>query len=225
MFTKAFFKFFNSLSKNNNRDWFNEHKAEYQSVVVQPMCELIEAMGPRLQKISPYFIADPKPHGGSMFRIYRDIRYSKDKTPYKLHAACQFRHELGKDVHAPGFYLHISTQEASFGGGIWVPSNEDLSRIRNTIVDNPGTWKRIKSNPEVVNLFGGISGDGLKRPPRGFDPEHEHIDDLKRKSFLLIRQQNPEIIVEKGFIDEMEKTFKAAAPLMDYLCYAQDIKF
>ena len=189
------------------------------------MCAFIEAMAPRLKKISPHFLADPKPHGGSMFRIYRDVRYAKDKSPYKLHAACQFRHKLGKTAHTPGFYLHLSPQEAVFGGGIWLPPNEELAKIRSTIVDNPGTWRRIKTNSKIKKLFGGVSGDGLKRPPRGFDAEHEHIEDLKRKSFLLMRHENPEIILNKDFIDEVEKTYQAAGPMMDYICYAQDIEF
>jgi len=225
MFTPKFFNFFKTLAKNNNREWFNEHKPDYQQFVVQPMCELIEAMAPRLEKISPYFIVDPRPHGGSMFRIYRDVRYAKDKSPYKLHAACQFRHELTRNVHAPGFYLHLNLQEVVIGAGVWLPASEELAKIRNTIVDNPNTWNQIKTSGEVKKLFGGISGDGLKRPPRGFDPEHVHIEDLKRKSFLLMRHERPEIILDKSFIDEVEKTYKVAAPLMDYICYAQDIEF
>ena len=112
MFTPKFFEFFNALSKNNNREWFNEHKSDYQQAVMQPMCAFIDAMAPRLRKISPHFIADSRTHGGSMFRIYRDVRFSKDKSPYKLHAACQFRHELGKDAHTMGFYVHISSSRA-----------------------------------------------------------------------------------------------------------------
>ena len=224
MFTPKFFKFFKSLAKNNNREWFTAHKADYQQHVVQPMCEFIEAMAPRLRKISPHFIADPRPHRGSMFRIYRDLRYSKDKTPYKLHAACQFRHELGKDAHTVGFYVHMSAHEAVFGGGIWLPPGEELHKIRHTIVDNPNAWRDIKSSRTVKKYFGGIGGDGLKRPPRGFDPEHEHIEDLKRKSFFLMRREAPEIILEREFEREVEKTFKAAMPLMDYIAFAQDIE-
>ena len=160
-----------------------------------------------------------------MFRIYRDVRFSKDKSPYKLHAACQFRHELGKDAHAPGFYVHISPQEVVFGGGIWMPPNSELLKIRNTIVDNPNEWKRIKSAAKFQKLFGGVGGDGLKRPPKGFDAEHPHIEDLKRKSFFAMRREAPEIILDDCFIDEVEDTFKAAKPLMEYICYAQEIAF
>ncbi len=188
------------------------------------MCAFIDAMAPRLRKISPHFIADSRPHGGSMFRIYRDVRFSKDKSPYKLHAACQFRHELGKDAHTAGFYVHLSTEEAVFGGGIWMPPNNELLKIRNTIVDNPHEWRRLKSSRSIKKIFGGIDGDGLKCPPRGFDAEHEHIEDIKRKSFFLMRREPPDIILGDDFVREVEKTFKVAKPLMEYICYAQDIE-
>ena len=225
MFTPKFITFFKALAKNNNREWFNEHKSDYQQSVVQPMCQFIEAMAPRLKRLSPHFIADPRANGGSMFRIYRDVRFSKDKSPYKLHAACQFRHELGKDAHAPGFYVHLSPQEVVFGGGIWMPPNAELSKIRHTIVDNPSEWKRIKSNAKFKKLFGGMGGDGLKRPPKGFDADHPHIEDLKRKSFFAMRHEKVDIILTEHFIDEVEATFKAAKPLMEYICYAQEISF
>ena len=225
MFDQKFFKFFKSLSKNNNREWFKEHKSEYLESVVEPMTQFIEDMAPRLNRISKHFVADPKPNGGSMFRIYRDVRFSKDKSPYKLHAACQFRHELGKDAHTPGFYVHMSDEELVFGGGIWAPPNSELIKIRDTIVDNPHAWHKIKTDPDILKFSGGVSGDGLKRPPKGYDPEHQHIEDLKRKSFFVMRHENPQLICEKHFIDEVEKTFKAARPLMDYLSYALEIPF
>jgi len=225
MFTPEFINFFKELKRNNNREWFKAHKTDYQKVVVQPMCLFIEAMAPRLNRISPHFIADPRASGGSMFRIYRDVRFTKDKSPYKLHAACQFRHELGKDAHAPGFYVHLSPEEVVFGGGIWMPPNSELIKIRNTIVDNPNEWKRIRSGVKFRKLFGGIGGDGLKRPPKGFDADHPHIEDLKRKSFFAMRHEKPDIIFDKHFVDEVEATFKAAKPLMEYICYAQDIVF
>ncbi|MDJ0777696.1 MAG: DUF2461 domain-containing protein [Gammaproteobacteria bacterium] len=224
MFTPKFFEFYRALARNNNRDWFNAHKADYRQAVVEPMCAFIDEMAPRLRKISPHFVADSRPHGGSMFRIYRDVRFSKDKSPYKLHAACQFRHELGRDAHTVGFYVHLSTAEAVFGGGIWLPPAAELLKIRNTIADNPHAWRDIKNSRMVKKYFGGIGGDGLKRPPRGFAADHEHIDDIKRKSFFLMRREAPEVILRDSFVREVEKTFSAAMPLMEYIGYAQDIE-
>ena len=114
-FPKDFFTFFEDLNVNNNRDWFNENKNRYFDSVVNPISAFIVGMAPRLKKISPHYVADPKPHGGSMFRIYRDTRFSKDKTPYKTHAGVQFRHEAGKDAHAPGFYVHLATEGLFLG--------------------------------------------------------------------------------------------------------------
>lgn len=225
MFEPSFLKFFRTLARNNNREWFNEHKPEYKQNVVQPLSGFITAMAPRLNKISKQFNADPRPNGGSMFRIYRDVRFSKDKSPYKLHAACQFRHKVGKDAHAPGFYVHIAPDEVIFGGGIWMPPNPVLNKIRDTIVDNPQEWQRIKKAKAVNELCGGIRGDGLKRPPKGYDPEHQHLEDLKRKSFFAMRHEKPDFIFEKDFVDEIETTFKAAKPLMKYICFAMDIPF
>ena len=225
MFDPKFFRFFRRLAKNNNREWFNEHKEEYRELVLQPLVDFVNAMQPRLHKISPHFRAIPKTNGGSIFRIYRDVRFSKDKSPYKLHAACHFRHELGKDAHVPGFYVHMSPKEVFFGGGIWLPPAPALNRIRETIVNNPQEWRRIKSNRRLKALCGGIAGDGLTRPPRGYDTDHEHIVDLKRKSFFAMREASPGIIQQDNFVDEVEKTFRAASPLMKYLCFALDAQY
>lgn len=182
-------------------------------------------MAPRLEKVSKHFKADPRTNGGSMFRIYRDVRFSKDKSPYKLHAACHFRHELGKDAHAPGFYVHMSPQGTSFGGGIWSPPNPVLNRIRDTIVENPDEWTRIKNNKTIINLCGGISGDGLKRPPRGYDKNHPYIEDLKRKSFFVMRREKADFIYREDFADEVALTFQSARPLIRYICFALDVPF
>src|SRR3954453_20816279 len=106
-FGKAFFAFFRELAANNERAWFEANKPRFREDVQGGMSDFIAAMAPYLSKLSKDFVADPRPNGGSMFRIYRDVRFSKDKRPYKAHAACQFRHRFGRDVHAPGFYVHL----------------------------------------------------------------------------------------------------------------------
>ena len=157
-FPKDFFKFFNELKKNNTRDWFTANKPRYHESVVQPMGEYIVSIAPYLERISSFYKADPKPHNGSMFRIYRDTRFSKDKTPYKTHAACHFRHKAGRDAHAPGFYLHIETDRISIGGGIWRPPSKQLGQIREFIVDNPSAWAKL-TRSSVLNKMGGVQGD------------------------------------------------------------------
>ena len=174
-FPRDFFKFFVALKKNNNRDWFNENKARYHETVVGPMCEFIVAIGPRLKKISPYYVADPRPHGGSMFRIYRDTRFSKDKTPYKTHAACHFRHQAGKDAHAPGFYAHFELDHLFFGGGIWRPPSQHLNAIREHIADSPAEWARIRK-AKAIRDRGGIRDRTLRREQR--DSERQDAQGL-----------------------------------------------
>lgn len=223
-FPDDFYCFFQDLEQNNERAWFNENKARYYESVVNPISEFIVDMAPDLKKISPHYIANPRPHGGSMFRIYRDTRFSKDKTPYKTHAGVQFRHEAGKDAHAPGFYLHLAPEEVFFGGGVWMPPNPVLSRVRDHMVDNARSWSRIR-NSKAVLASGGIRGDSLKRPPRGFDPEHPHIDDLKKKSFYIATGVTAAATLKPDFSEQVIAGFKLAAPMMRFINDALDIPF
>jgi uncharacterized protein (TIGR02453 family) len=223
-FPRDFFSFFEELAANNNRPWFNANKDRYYESVVNPISEFIVCMAPRLQKISRHYLADPKPHGGSMFRIYRDTRFSKDKTPYKTHAAVQFRHAAGKDAHAPGFYVHLAADGLYFGGGVWLPPAPQLGRIRDAIVDNARSWSRIVQAPGVKQA-GGLQGDSLKRPPRGFDPGHAHIEDLKRKSFYVMGQAVAEDALKPGFVEQVSAGFRCAAPLNHFICDALELPF
>lgn len=223
-FSPDFFAFFEQLKQNNNRAWFTDNKARYYEAVVNPISEFIVCMAPRLEKISPHYVANPKPHGGSMFRIYRDTRFSKDKTPYKTHAGVQFRHEAGRDAHAPGFYVHLAAEGLFFGGGVWNPPNPKLNLIRDYMVDNAQAWGRVR-NAKAVKECGGIKGDSLKRPPRGFDPEHKHIEDLKRKSFFIMKEAPASHALKPGFADEVAAAFKAATPLTRFITGALDLPF
>jgi len=129
-FSKATFSFLGELSRNNNREWFHDNKQRYEEAVRGPALAFIEDIAPELQLIAPRFLAVPKKVGGSLMRVHRDIRFGKDKTPYKTNIGIQFRHEAGKDVHAPGYYLHIAPQECFFGAGIWRPDSTALGQIR-----------------------------------------------------------------------------------------------
>ena len=219
-----FFNFFEDLSQNNNRVWFADNKDRYYESVVNPISGFIVAIAPALGKISSHYMADPRPHGGSMFRIYRDTRFSKDKTPYKTHAGIQFRHKAGRDAHAPGFYLHLAADQVFFGGGIWNPPTPQLNRIRDYIADNARSWARIV-NSKKVREVGGIRGDSLKRPPRGFDAAHVHIEDLKRKSFYVMTESQPHAALEADFINDVIAGFRRAVPLNRFVTGALDLPF
>lgn len=223
-FPKDFFKFFTELKANNNRDWFATNKPRYVDSVVTPMTEFIIAIAPHLKGISRFYRADPKPHGGSMFRIYRDARFSKDKSPYKTHAACHFRHQAGKDAHAPGFYVHIETDGIHFGGGIWTPPSRQLTMIRDFIADNPAAWDKLIKSKSIKDS-GGIRGDSLKRPPRGFDADARHIDDIKRKSFFVMSEADADLALRADFVDETARAFRSAAKLNHFITDALDLPF
>ncbi len=222
---KDFFAFFKDLAKNNERTWFEANKQRYKDVVVGPLCDFMEMMAPRVAKISKHIVVDPRPNGGSMFRIYRDVRFAKDKRPYKENAGLHFRHGLGRDAHAPGFYIHFDPGEVFFGGGIWMPEPEALSKVRHAIADEPKSWKKIVDDKAFVMTFKAMGGDTLARPPKGFDPDHPFINDIKRKSFFAIHQSSVKVAQSPMLVDEVDTSFKTAKPLMKFLCDALDAPF
>ncbi len=220
-----YFDFFNELKTNNNREWFGDNKARFRTSVQEPLALLVEAVAPRLRRISKHFNADPRLNGGSVFRIYKDMRFSKDKTPYKTHGAIQFRHMLGKSAHAPGFYVHLAPDEIVCGGGIWHPPSPQLLNIRTAIRENPKEWQNIIGNDVFTGRFDALRGDGITRPPRGFDENDPHIKDIMRKSFFAMQDCLPADTQKPGFADDLEGVFQDAAPLMKFLCKAVDAPF
>ena len=222
---KDFFVFFKELKANNERPWFEENKERYKTTVIGSLSDFIEAMAPRVAKISKHIVVDPRPNGGSMFRIYRDIRFSKDKSPYKLHAGVHFRHGLGKDAHAPCFYMHFAPEEVFFGGGIWMPEPDALNKVRRAIAEDPKNWKKVIDDKTFAKAFKGVEGDVLTRPPKGFDADHPYINDIKRKSFFAMHESSAKTAQSAGLVDEVEEAFKAAKPLMKFLCDAVDAPF
>ena len=223
-FPEEMFSFLTDLGNNNNREWFSNNKERYENFVVEPVTRFIVAVGQFLPAISDVYIADTRRNGGSMFRIYRDTRFSKDKRPYKENVGCQFRHSAGKNVHAPCFYVHLAPAEVFIGGGIWKPDNNALDKIRNRIAENPKQWSRVIKNPAFSNYFGKLQGESLKRPPRGFGPGNPNIDDLKRKSFIASRHVKPQSALTPAFIKEVEKAFTTAMPLMHFITSALEIR-
>jgi uncharacterized protein (TIGR02453 family) len=153
-----------------------------------------------------------------MLRIYRDTRFSKDKTPYKTHVGCQFRHAAGKDAHAPGFYVHIEPGKCLFGGGVWHPPSAPLRAIRQRIIDKPERWREIIA--EIT-----VSGEQLKRGPKGFDPEHELIEDLKRKTFFSMAEVDEALARSDKFEKRVADQFAHIAPLMEFLTKSVGVAF
>ena len=223
-FSEATFRFLRQLRRHNEREWFHAHKAQYEEHVREPFLALIADLAEPIAAISPHYRADPRKTGGSLFRIHRDVRFSKNKLPYKPWSGARFFHERRREVPSPSFYLHIEPGNCFAGGGIWHPESPTLRRIRNFIADNPGAWKKATRSPAFRRHFQ-FHGERLKRPPRGFDPEHELIEDLKLKSFASGAPIDDAVVCSPRLLPEVVRTFQRIAPLVDYLCASVDLEF
>lgn len=216
--------FLSELSNNNNRDWFQANKQRYEQELLAPSLEFIEAMAVPLGKISPHFRAVPKKVGGSLMRIYRDVRFSKDKRPYKTNVGIQFRHEKGKDVHAPGFYFHIDTDEVFLGVGMWHPDANSLGKVRKAIDKKSTEWKRAKNGKAFRSQYE-LSGDSLVRPPKGYSADHPLIEDLKRKDHIGLCRLDHDLLFSPDIVKETAAIFRASKPYIKFLCQAIGVKF
>ena len=221
MLTKDTFKFLGELKKHNERPWFEKNKARYESQVRDPMLDLVAALQPRLRQITRHVVVDPR----SVMRIYRDVRFSKDKSPYKTYLAAMFWHSDGKESPSPGYYLHVEPGgKTMLGGGVWRPEGAALKRIRDAIAGDAAGWKKVTSGL----LKGGacsMIGESLKRPPPGYDPEHPLIEDLKRKDFCVSMTFGDAKVVSARFADEVGKGAEKMAPLMKFLAGAVGADF
>jgi len=213
-FSLEFFKFLKALSRNNNREWFLKNKSRYEKFVLAPSLRFVKDASKELKTISPYLVADPKPFGGSLFRIYRDIRFSKDKSPYKTHVAMEFWHRRsGKKAYA-GLYLRLAPGQSFAGAGIWHPDASTLFKVRSGIVSRPEAWRRVKE----AGLR--IEGESLKRPPSGFDPAHPFIDDLKLKDLTTGVHFTDRQVTGAEFMREFIRAGQTLNPLNKFLADA-----
>jgi uncharacterized protein (TIGR02453 family) len=213
------FRFLKELKAHNDREWFQENKARYEAEARDPMLRLIGEFSGPLSSISKQFVADPRPSGGSLFRIYRDTRFSKDKTPYKTHLAAHFPHRSAKagGVHGPGFYLHLEPGGSFIGGGIWHPDPDALFKVRQSIVARTRAWKALR----ISSLE--IEGEALKRVPQGFDPAHPCAEDLRLKDFFTTSSFTDAQVLAPDFLDQMTRACQRAAPLVAFLCKALEL--
>ena len=205
------------LASNNNRDWFLANKERYEHDVQGVALDYIAAMGPRIERISEHFLALPQKSGGSLMRVYKDSRFARGQDPYKTNIGIQFRHELAKDVHAPGFYVHIEPDGCFMGAGMWRPEPAALAKIRQRIVEQPKEWQKVRAN-KAFNEHWSLGGSGLKRAPQGYSEDHPHIADLKRKDFIAGHDLPGTAVAKADFVELSTEYFKAAAPLMKFLC-------
>lgn len=223
-FSSALFGFLRELRENNDRAWFSANRARYQDVVQEPALEFIQRFAPELRRISPHFRADPRPVGGSLFRIHRDVRFSKDKSPYKTSVGIHFRHAAARDAHAPGFYLHLEPGESFVGVGIWRPDSAAARKVREAIGADPKRWRAATRGKAFAGAFR-FGGESLKRPPAGFDPDHPLIDDLKRKDFIAMAPLSQRAVTSERFLGEFSSLCGTGSPFVRLLCEALDVPF
>lgn len=221
-FTPAALRFFSGLRRNNHKVWFEAHRGEYEREVRGPMRALIEEMDVRLARLAPEIVGDPK---RSMFRIYRDIRFSPDKSPYKTHAACWFFHRdgdrrVGSEAEGggAGFYFQVAPGESFVGGGIWMPPRSVLNRIRDAIAEDPRGFERVVQSPRMRRRFGRLSDDAvLKRIPRGFAENHPAARWLKYQSFTVGRELTDTQVTSPRLSSVLERDFAVMLPLVRWL--------
>ena len=223
-FDPSLLGFLDELAQNNERDWFAENKARYERLVREPALDFIVAMGPLLDRIAPEFEAVAKKMGGSLMRVFRDTRFGRDKTPYKTNVGIQFRHSQGKDVHAPGYYLHIEPGGHFIGAGMWRPDPGSLAGIRDAIVERASAWKSARDAAAFRKTYT-LDGGALKRPPRGYPADHPLIDDIKRTDFIATCAFDDDELFRKDFPARLAKRFDAATPMMKFLCRAVGVPF
>ncbi|MDH5412636.1 MAG: DUF2461 domain-containing protein [Flavobacteriaceae bacterium] len=201
------FDFFKSLGKNNNREWFNEHKGEFKSLETD------------IKKFYNTVLENLKKHDDvdklKMFRIYRDIRFSKDKTPYKTHFGGSFHRK--KPSLRGGYYLHISPGDSFIATGFWEPNKEDLFRIRKEFEIDDSQIRKIISKKEFKEIWGDFVGDELKTAPKGFDKEHPAIDLIRKKQYIFTKKFDNKEVVSQDFLNKIDGAFKTIRPYFDYM--------
>ena len=230
-FSAELFAFLRQLKRHNNREWFARNKERYHRVVVEPALRFVADFAGPLAKFAPHFVADARPTRGSLFRIYRDTRFSSDKRPYKTHAGIRFAHEGGsvapdlpevgrsgmKDVHRPVFYFHLEPDNCFAAAGVWHPDSRTLTRLRSAIVAAPEQWKRATRRLE-------FEGESLTRPPKGFSSDHPLIADLKRKDFISSVALSEEQVCGSRLMRDFTAACRTMLPLVEFTTRALGLK-
>lgn len=225
LFSTASFDFLRQLAANNDRTWFEPRKAEFQRLCRDPALRLIEALEAPLRALSPHFVASAKPIGGSLFRLHRDTRFSKDKSPYKPWLGIRLKHAAERErFEAPLFYVHLGPDACFAGGGLWHPAPTTLAKVRTFIAANPQTLTDVLAAPAFQRDFR-RGGESVTRAPRGFDPAHPLIEEIKRKDFVAMGAIGEAQACSDALVDLIVEHFRGCAGLVDYLCAALDVEF
>jgi uncharacterized protein (TIGR02453 family) len=223
-FGPGLLRFLEELQRNNTRTWFKAHAERYEAEVREPALAFIRGMARHVEKISPHLTASDRKVGGSLMRIHRDVRFSKNKQPYKTNLGIQFRHEAGKDVHAPGLYFHVDPSNVFLGVGMWHPGPESLAAVRQAIAEDGRGWKRIRDAKRFRNGWE-LGGESLKRAPLGYAADHPMIEDLKRKDHIAFCELTPEDVTRADLVDFVARRYGGAKNYLTWLADAVGMPF
>ncbi|HZT28592.1 MAG TPA: DUF2461 domain-containing protein [Bryobacteraceae bacterium] len=206
--------FFRGLARNNKREWFQPRKHIFDEKVKAPMVEMIRTMTREMMEFAPDYVTEPET---AIYRIYRDTRFSKDKTPYKTHIAASFGRRGFEKHGAAGYYFSVSHQEVEVGGGIYMPNPEVLLAVRQHLAQHHEEFREVAKNPAVLRLLGNVQGEQLTRVPKGFLPDHPAADLLRFRQYLLYTVLDPAIVTTPQLYREVMKRFRAMAPFLEFL--------
>jgi uncharacterized protein (TIGR02453 family) len=209
-FPVAALDFYDDLEVDNTKSFWDANKKVYDEQVRAPMVALTDALAQEF--------GDAK-----VFRPYRDVRFAKDKTPYKTHVGIYFRHARSADADTAGLYLHLEPGHVFLGAGIWHPGTPALKRIRDALVARPDGWREAVAAVEPTWKL--ADGESLKRPPAGYRKDHPLIEDVKRKSFAITSQLTQREVTGSGFLEEVEARAAGARPFMAFLCSALGVEY
>ncbi len=223
-FTVKSFQFLAELAAHNDREWFASNKSRYVEDVQTPSLELISAIEKPLRKVAPFLVASSAKSGGSLMRIYRDTRFAKDKTPYKTNVGIQFRHAAGKDVHAPGVYVHIAADECFVAAGCYHPEPSSLAKFRAAIAADGKAWVKARDDRAFHAVYK-LWGESLKTTPRDYPKDHPLIEDLRRKDFIGLSPLTRQQVLSVDLIPTIIDRVKASKALMRFLCEAIGVPY
>jgi uncharacterized protein (TIGR02453 family) len=206
--------FLRALKRNNRREWFQPRKEQYERDVRAPMQAIVEQLAIDMRSFAPEVVVDPKK---AIFRIYRDTRFSHDKTPYKTNIAASFTWRGLPRWEGAGLYFQLSHEDVWIGGGMYDPPTSLLQKVREHIVDNHRRMRSIVESAGFKRIIGTLDGQKLQRVPRGFDPEHPAAEYLRHRQFLAGRELPPAIASAPKFYPTLIETFKVIVPIVRFL--------
>lgn len=207
-------RFFRELARNNNREWFQAHKHVFEDKVKAPMIQLVEAVNEELMAFAPEHVTEPRE---AIYRIYRDTRFSPDKTPYKTHIAANFPRRGFEKHKAAGYYFGVSPTEVEIAGGVYMPGPEELLAIRSFLAENYEDFREVISNRTLRALMGDLAGEQLRRPPKGFPSNHPAEDLLRRKQWYFYVTLDPDLATTPRLLPELVRRFRALRPFIETL--------